>query len=366
MPEPVLSTIQSHLDLEARIGGYEAAAARSGEVEIARAAVAGLVGAEPRNIAFMENSTAAFSAAVSAIPFRSNDVILTSRNDYISNQITYLSLQARMGVEVLRAPDLPDGGVDPVAAAELVHRRRPRLVAMTHVPTNSGLVQALAPIGEACKERGIPFLVDACQSVGQLGLDVRALSCDFLSATARKFLRGPRGCGFLYVGDDALDRGLEPLFIDMQGAHWIAPDLYQPVPDARRFENWEFAYALVLGLGAAAEYAAAIGIEAIEAAVKELAGYTRSRLGAIPGVTIVDRGPELCGIVSAALAGVDPADAVMALRARGINTSASLREYAVLDFDDKGVQGALRLAPTYYNTTDEIDVAAEAIEELLR
>ncbi len=232
MPDPVVAAIQAHLDLEARIGGYEAEHRRRRAVEKARSAVAGLVGAEPRNIAFMENATAAFNAALSAVRFEPGDLLLTSRVDYTSNQIAYLALQERFGIEVVRAPDLPEGGVDPLAAREIIHRRRPKLVAMTHVPTNSGLVQQLTPIGAACRERGIMFLVDACQSVGQLTLDVRALDCDFLSATARKFLRGPRGCGFLYISDEALARGVEPLFIDMRGAHWIAEDVYQPVPDA--------------------------------------------------------------------------------------------------------------------------------------
>lgn len=365
MPVPVLSAIRAHLELEARTGGYEAADARTDAIEATRESVGRLIGAPPRNVAFMENATAAFSAALSSIRLGKGDLILTSRNDYVSNQITYLALQARLGVEIVYAPDLPEGGVDPVAAEEIIHRRRPKVVAMTHVPTNSGLVQQLAPIGRACRERGLLFLVDACQSVGQLAVDVRELSCDFLSATARKFLRGPRGCGFLYVSDQALDSGLEPLFIDMQGAHWIAPELYQPEMDARRFENWEFAYALVLGMGAAVDYAFDVGLEFIESRTKALASHTRQRMSEIPGATVVDRGTELCGIVSVALQGLDPRDVVRALRARGINTSASLREYAVLDFDEKGVEGALRASPCYYNTEEEIDDAAAALREIL-
>ena len=366
MPAPVVSAIQDHIDLEARIGGYEAAAERQDAVEAARAAVARLIGAEPRNIAFMENATVAFHAAVSSFAFERGDLILTSRNDYISNQITYMALQQRLGVELVYAPDLAEGGVDPLAAEEIVHRQRPRMVAMTHVPTNSGLVQQLSHIGKACRARDIPFLVDACQSVGQLPVDVGNLQCDFMSATARKFLRGPRGSGFLYISDAALDRGVEPLFVDMQGAHWVAPALYQPVPDARRFENWEFAYALVLGLGAAAEYVLNVGLDQIEPRVKELAALCRRLLARVGGVSVLDIGPELCGIVTAALDGVDPGDAVRELRAQGVNTASSAWEYAVLDFTDKGVDGALRISPSYYNTEQEIEAAVAAIEEIVQ
>ncbi len=365
MPLPVLSAIKDHIDLEGDIGGYEAADRQASSVEAARRSVAQLVGAEPGNVAFMENATVAFSTALSALALEPGDLLLTSRNDYVSNQLTYMSLRDRVGVEFEYVPDLPEGGVDPVAAEEVIHRRRPKVVAMTHVPTNSGLVQQLAPIGRACRQRDIPFLVDACQSVGQLDVSVMDLECDFLSATARKFLRGPRGCGFLYVSDRALEKGLEPLFIDMRGAHWVAPDLYQPVPDARRFENWEFAYALIMGLGAAADYAIDVGIDVIEPLVKDLASYTRARLTEVDGVRLLDRGDELCGLVTVSLGGLSPATAMKALRERGINTSASMWDYAILDFEDKGVDGALRISPSYYNTRGEVDAAVAAIQDLL-
>jgi selenocysteine lyase/cysteine desulfurase len=209
------------------------------------------------------------------------------------------------------------------------------------------------------------YLVDACQSIGQLPIDVAQVQCDFLSASARKYLRGPRGAGFLYVSDRVLDQGLEPLYIDMRGADWIAADHYRARPDARRFENWEFAWALVLATGEAARYAAAIGIEPIRRRVATLASRVRAGLGNIGQVRLLDRGSELCGIVSAAIAGHDPAALVSALRSRGINTSAQAREYAVIDYDDKQVTASLRISPHYYNTEEEIDLALSAIRELL-
>jgi selenocysteine lyase/cysteine desulfurase len=199
MPAPVVRAIQDHITLESRIGGYEAADARHDAMLAAYQSVADLIGAQPKNIAFTENATASFSMALSSVPFGRGDVILTTRNDYASNQIQLLSLQARMGVRILRAPDSSAGGVDVQAMAELIHRQRVRLVCVTHVPTNSGLVQDVHAIGAICRDAGILYLLDACQSIGQLPLDVTSLGCDFLSASARKYLRGPRGAGFLYV-----------------------------------------------------------------------------------------------------------------------------------------------------------------------
>jgi len=364
MPMPVRRVIDDHLDLEGRIGGYEAADARREAIAGAYAAVADLIGTRPGNIAFTENATASYIQALSSVPFRRDDVILTTRNDYASNQIQFLSLQKRLGVEILRAPDASAGGVDLAAMEEMIHHHRPRMVCVTHVPTNSGLVQDVGGIGTACRKTNTLYMVDACQSLGQMPLDVSRYSCDFLSATARKYLRGPRGAGLLYVSDRVLEQGMEPLFIDMRGADWTADGAYTPAPDATRFENWEFAYALVLATGAAARYAAAIGLDAIRDRVRSLAERLRTGLAAIPNARVLDRGAELSGIVTASIAGRDPGALQKALRARRINTTAQYRTSAVLDYDDKGVAGALRLSPHYYNSEDEIDRCLAAIEDL--
>src|SRR5690606_28402987 len=278
-------------------------------------------GTEPHRIAFTEHATAAFVAALSSVPLESGDVIVTTRHDYVSNQIQYLSLARRFGVEVVRVPDAPEGGVDVGALEAAVHRRRPKLVAVTHVPTSSGLVQDVEAVGRICRARDVPYLVDACQSVGQMPVEPERIGCDFLSATARKFLRGPRGAGFLWVSDRVLDRGLEPLFPDLRGADMIDEELYQPAPDARRFETWEFHWGLVLGTGEAARYARAVGLDAVCARVRALAARLRARLAEMDGVRVLDRGRELGAIVTVAVRGHDPAALVRALRARGVNTS---------------------------------------------
>lgn len=365
MPEPVIRAIQDHITLESRIGGYEAADARRDAVQSAYQSVAELVGTQPENIAFTENATASYMQALSSIPLERDDIILTTRNDYVSNQIQFLSLQARMGVQVLRAPDRIEGGVDVQAMADLIRRHHPKLVCVTHVPTNSGLVQDVGAVGSVCRDEGVLYMVDACQSIGQMPVDVHELRCDFLSATSRKYLRGPRGAGFLYVSDRVLERGLEPLFIDMRGADWVAEDRYRAVPDAKRFENWEFAWALVLATGEAARYATAVGLEKIRDRVRALAGRLREALGAIDKVRVLDHSRELCGIVSVWIDGWNPGELVAALRDRRINTSAQIRVYAVIDYDEKGVTASLRISPHYYNTEEEIDQTVSAIRELL-
>ncbi|MDF3053784.1 MAG: aminotransferase, partial [Geminicoccaceae bacterium] len=285
---------------------------------------------------------------------------------YASNQIMYLSLARRRGVEIVRAPDAPEGGVDPDAVRKIIARRRPTFVALTWIPTNSGLVQPVEAVGRICREAGVPYLIDGCQAVGQIPIRAEQLHCDYLSGTARKFLRGPRGLGFLYVSDEALRKGAHPLLVDMHGADWTEADAFKLNPDARRFETWEFAYALVMGLGAAAEYALNAGVDHTGRRARELAAYARERLADVPGVRVLDRGPELCAIVTIAIAGRDTTDIKLALRARGINTSSPQREDAVIDMDEKQTASALRISPHYYNTIEEIDIAVDALAEIIR
>jgi selenocysteine lyase/cysteine desulfurase len=364
MPAPVVTAVRDHIDLEARIGGYEAAAEAAGAIEEAYHDVAALLGTEARNVAFTEHATASFVQALSSFRFGPGDVIATTRNDYVSNQIQYLALASRFGVEVVRAPDAPEGGVDLDAMEAIIHRRRPKLVSVTQAPTNSGLIQDVAAVGAMCRRRDIPYLVDACQSVGQMLVRPEAIGCDFLSGTSRKYLRGPRGAGFLWVSDRALDGGWEPMFPDMRGADWIERDLYQPAPDARRFETWEFAWALVLGTGAAARYASGVGLEWVAERATGLAAALREKMSALEGVRVLDHGARLGATVTASVRGWVPKRLVHALRARGINTSAQSRIDAVIDYDTKGVDGALRVSPHYYNTEEELDLFLESLGEL--
>jgi selenocysteine lyase/cysteine desulfurase len=364
MTASTLEAMIAHLSLEAETGGYEAADARADAVADFYAAAAELIGCKPQEVAFANSATDAFTRALSSVPFERGDLILTTKDDYISNQIAFLALRKRFGVEVIHAPTSTEGGVDLAEMARLMRERRPRIVVATHIPTNSGLVQPVAEIGRHCRELDILYLVDACQSVGQLRLDVAEIGCDFLSVTCRKFLRGPRGSGFLFVSERTLERGYEPLFIDMRGARWAATDRYEPAPGASRFEDWEFPYAAVIGSAVAIRHELAVGPDEIAARSPMLARSLRDRLAAIDRVQVLDRGRELCAIVTVAIDGWEPDDLKRALDQRAINSAISLREYAQYDFGDKNVDWCLRLSPHYYNTEDEVAQVVAAVAEL--
>lgn len=366
MPKPVLGAIQGHLDLEAEIGGYEAEDEVACRVSEVYELLGRLIGTGPECVAIVENATVAVAQALSAFDLHPGDVLVTTRHDYTSNQLMYLSLSRRLGIEVLRADDLPEGGVDPDSVRRLVAHPRCRLVCLTWIPTNSGLVQPAEEVGEICEAAGVPYLVDACQALGQFPVDVHRLRCDYLAATARKFLRGPRGIGFLYVSERALARGDSPLYVDMRGAGLVDADHFTLAAGARRFENWEFSYALVLGLGEAARYALEAGIEETGARAIELTAEIREKAASLPGVRVKDRGTCLCAIATIDPAGRDAGDLARRLQQAGINVHESLLGAGPKNAPEAGAARILRISPHYYNTREEIGRAMAVLGDLLR
>jgi selenocysteine lyase/cysteine desulfurase len=371
MPDVVTESILEHIKLESEIGGYEASALRADAIQQFYVRAAKLVNCNASNIAFTASATDSYTRALSSVPFRPGDVVLTDNDDYISNQIQFLSCQKRFGIKIVRIKNASVGGVDLQDLEEKLFTLQPALLAITHIPTNSGLVQPVKNIGEIYsryeKTHGDKtwYILDACQSAGQMKLDVTELKCDFLSVTNRKFLRGPRGTGFLYISDKVLQYGLEPLFIDMRGAEWIEKDLYKPMADARRFEDWEFAYALVLGSSLAIEYCLNIGEDKIWGQVTLLSGYMRNELAGIDRIRVLDKGPEVGAAVTFNVQGSRPGYIVDELLKRKINVVASLRDYAVIDFDEKKVEWAIRASPHYYNTMEEIDSCIDAVKSII-
>jgi selenocysteine lyase/cysteine desulfurase len=226
-------------------------------------------------------------------------------------------------------------------------------------------VNPVAEIGAVTRAAGVPFLLDACQAVGQLQVDVGAIGCDLLSATGRKYLRAPRGTGFLYVRRELVE-SLEPPFLDVHSAAWVAADRIEIRADARRFETWEHSHACRLGLGAAVDYALALGGAPIEARVLALGEALRERLAGVPGLRLHDLGARRCGIVTFTVAAVDPFEIAGQLRGEGINVSVSTIDFARFDFEARGLTAVARASVHYYNTDDELDRLAASVERIAR
>jgi selenocysteine lyase/cysteine desulfurase len=351
----VLDTVIGHLELEARVGGYMAADLVAERSAAVYASVASLIGAAPDEIALTESATRAWDMACYSLAstFRLGDRVLTSAAEYASNVIAFLQLARRHGVELVFVPDDASGQLDVDALRALVDDRT-RLIAMSWIPTQGGLVNPAAAVGAVARDAGVPYLLDACQAAGHLPVDVDALGCDFLSATGRKYLRAPRGTGFLYVRRAWIER-LEPPFADVHAAQWAEGDRIVLRDDARRFEAWERSVANQLGLGAAVDHALALGVDAIAARVLGLGASLRERLRAVPGCTLQDRGEQQCGIVTFTIDGADPYACAAQLREEHVNISVSTIDFARRDFEQRGLTAVLRASVHYYNTDEELD-----------
>jgi cysteine desulfurase/selenocysteine lyase len=359
MPTPVLDVQIDHLKLEAAIGGYEAATEATERCEAVYTSVAKLIGARTEEIALVENATVAWDMAFYALPFAKGDRILTAEAEYAANYIAYLQVAKKVGAVVETIPSTNSGEVD-VGALENMIDERVKLISITHIPTNGGLVNPAVEIGKISKQHGITYLLDACQTVGHMPVDVEEIGCDILSATGRKYLRGPRGTGFLYVHGRLLET-LEPPMLDMFAAEWVAPDRFEVRPDARRFENWENNYAARLGLGVAVDYALDLGLAEIWERIQKLAGTLRDGLSIIPDVKVRDIGRVQCGIVTFTLEGVDALDIKAALAARRINVSVSNPSSTLLDASRRNLPPVVRASVHYYNDDAEIAQLLEAV-----
>lgn len=362
MPAPVVDAVTSYLRREAEIGGYEAAEESAARLDSIYDSLARLVGGARDEIALTENATVAWQMAFYALPFRPGDRILTTTAEYGANYVAFLQVAKRTGAVIEVVPDDADGVLDP-AALEAMIDDRVRLIAINWIPTNGGLVNPAAAVGAVARRHGIPYLLDACQAVGQMPVDVEALGCDMLSATGRKFLRGPRGTGFLYVRRK-LCLTLEPPMVDHFSAIWVDKDLYRLRDDARRFESWENNYAARLGLGVATDYALAVGIEAIRDRCQALAQRLREGLRSLPRLRVFDLGPHPAAIVSFTVDGLEADEVRRRAAEAGINLSISRPGSTLLDALARHLPILVRASPHYYNSEDEIDALLALLEKM--
>jgi cysteine desulfurase / selenocysteine lyase len=364
MPKAVVETVTEYIRQEEMLGGYEVARNRADQINAFYAEIGKLINCDARNIAFMFSATDAYSRALSAIPFAAGDSIVTSNDDYISNHIAFISLKKRYGIKIFRSENLANGDIDLDSFENLVKTHQPKLVALTHIPTNSGLIQDAEKVGEICSKYNIWYLLDACQSIGQMVVDVQKIKCDFLSATGRKFLRGPRGSGFLFISDKVIKEKLEPLFIDMRGATWTSAETYEVQMSGKRFEEWEFSYASLVGLTEAVKKANAIGMDKIQAYNQILANTLRNNLNNIKGCKVLDKGSQLSSIVTFHVDGIELDNLCEYLKKNEVRHSVTYKEHAIIDLTNKGVDWVIRFSPHYFNTLEEIESATNILRKL--
>ncbi|ACU72097.1 aminotransferase class V [Catenulispora acidiphila DSM 44928] len=365
MPTPVLEEVLGHLRRETEIGGYEAADEREADLEAGYGVFAELLGCRPDQVAFTDSATRSWLAALDAVPLGAGDRVLVGEVEYGGNAIALLMRAQAVGASVEVVPSDADGTFAADALAAMLDERV-KLVSVVQVPTNGGVVADVRRISDAVHAAtGALVLLDACQAVGQLAVDAEALDADILTGTGRKWLRAPRGTGFLVVRDRA-KAILRPALADLQGGTWTGADRYLLRDDARVYELWECDNAGRLGLTAAARYLLDLGLDAVEQEVTRRAEYLRTALAAIPGVTVRDLGARKSGLVTFDVAGLAAGEVQAALARQDIAVSITRRSSTFHDMARRGLTELVRASPHYFVTEPQLDAAAEAVAELAR
>ncbi|WP_142850157.1 aminotransferase class V-fold PLP-dependent enzyme [Telmatospirillum sp. J64-1] len=363
MPLPVHRAQVGHLARELMRGGTRAAREAAEDAEGFYSAAAKLLGCGRDEIAFAVSATQAWQTAFHALDLKRGSRVLIGRAEYGSNLMSLYQEARRRGLEIEILPDDAATGSVSLEALAAALERPAGLLAVTHLASTGGAVAPAREIGALARRQGVPFLLDACQTVGQMPVDVKRIGCDMLAATGRKWLRGPRGSGLLYVRGEMLDRLCPPL-PDLAGFRWTGPEDFVPRGAARRFEQYEHSLAARIALTQAILYCLEVGPETIWQDVRRLADKLRKDLSAVPGVTLQECGAPLAGIVTFELERMSAAQAAQALAAKGINVSVAEAGAAPLDFAERGLTALLRASPHYYNTEGEIARFCETLRKL--
>ncbi len=362
-PLAVTNSMKEHLELEASIGGYEAAQAAVDKSEKIYDLAAKLINCDREEIAFVENATRAWDMAFYSLKFNKGDRIITAMSEYASNYLAFLHCAKHTGAVIDVVENDSFGQLD-VGDLKNKINDKVKLIAITHIPTQGGLVNPAEEVGKIAKENNILYLLDTTQSVGQMPIDVKKIGCNFLCATGRKYLRGPRGTGFLYASKEILDQ-CDPPFIDLHSATWVSDNDYILNSSAHRFETWEQNITGKIGLGVAIDYALKLGLEKIWERIQFLSDYFRQQLSEIPAIELHDLGVNKCGIVTFTFKGKKVGEIQQYLSKRKINVSISLEEYARLDLSARHLPALVRASVHYYNTEEEIKTFCEAIKSML-
>ncbi|MCJ1673783.1 MULTISPECIES: aminotransferase class V-fold PLP-dependent enzyme [unclassified Rathayibacter] len=356
MTDSVLETVIAHLRLEQRIGGYEAANHVADRVDAAYAAAAALLGADADEIAFFDSATSGLRAIFDALRLGPGDTVLAPRSSYVSQALRLLALERYDGVRLTLLPNDSSGGLDIEALESALATASGRtVISAVHVPTSSGLVEPVAAIGALARRYGAITVLDATQSVGQLDIDVRAIDCDALVTTGRKFLRGPRGTGLVFLRRGLLE-GIGAWAPDVRGSQWTSEQEWTMDGTARALETWESSVALRLGLGEALREAHERGTAATEAHLVALGARLRTELSAIGGVTVADPPVSPSGIVTFTVDGVPGKTVSARLREAAVDSLAVPASHAQWDLGARGLASVVRVSPHVY--TDESDVEA--------
>ena len=319
--------------------------------------------AEPSEIAFMKNSTEGLNTVISGSGLSRGDEVVTTDFEHNSVHIPLVRAASALGVRRRVVRSLPDGTFDLEAFDEALSERT-KLVAMCLTSNVTGYTLPAREIVEMAHSRGAKVLFDAAQTAPSRPIDVRSLGVDYLVASAHKML-GPSGVGIMYAESES-GRVLPPLCYGGHGITGATLDSYELLPPPERFEAGLQNYSGIIGTGAALRYLRRIGLDSVCEHEAMLNKRLTRALRSVEGVQLLEPSdPNLrTGILSFNIKSMVPHDVAMILdNSRNIMVRAGMHCCHSL-FELRGMDGAVRASMYVYNTTDEVDELASALEDI--
>ncbi len=362
MPQPVVDALKQALDREVAVGGYVAQEQQAGALEGSYQSLVRLFGGDAGDFAFVGSAVDGWTKAFYSLPMAAGGNIVTAYNEYCSNYVAYLQIAKRHGVEIRVAQQAETGGIDLDHLSSLIDDKT-QVISISHMPSSSGEINQVAEVGRIAKTAGVLYVLDACQSAGHVPVSVADIGCDVMTGTSRKFLRGPRGIGFLYVNEHARSV-MDPIVLTNQSAEWTRKDAYTLRKDARVFEAWERSVVNQLGFTAAVDYLLDIGVDAATNQIARNALYLRKKLADCATVKMACPPSATSAIITFNLEGKTPVDVKARLAEQGIAVQIASVVHTRLDLERRGIDSAVRVSPHYYTSQSDMDRFIEAIQAL--
>lgn len=302
------------------------------------------VGANEEDVALTDSHTTGWAKSLQTISLNAGDVILTNRSEWGGNLSSLQKLAHLHGSSVVVMPTTAYGSVCLKSLAALMSKSV-KLISVSWIGSNGGHVEPVAEIGELAQAHGVPYFLDASQVVGQMPVNVQHIGCDVLTAPGRKWLRGPKGTGFMYLRPEFLEKCQETAQADS------AADSSTPLT-AKYFEVSSASVPLQMGLLAALAQLEQVGVETIQKQILTRSQYLWERLQGIPGVNCICPVAPQHGLVSFNVVG-HPATAVrQKLMGIGIEVAANLATFTPLDMHERQLDAVVRASPHACTTID--------------
>ena len=360
-PEFVVNRIKEYLDEEVIFGGYYAAEKNKKHIINFYKNLSFLINCHESEISFVPSSTYGWNFFLDSVNLEKGDNIIIFDNEYGNN---FLSLLKKKNVEI-RVSEIDTNGKICLSNLKKKIDKKTKIICVCHIASQSGNIQNVEEICKVSKKLNnkIIFLLDACQSIGHIKIDVKKINCDVMVGSGRKYLRGPRGTGFMYI-KDSIKKNIRPSIFDSRSC--VLKKMKTILYKKNLFETFEFPPALIIGLSESLSYLNKLGIKKIEKKIKNLSIYFRKKIKKINSVTVYENPLLLSGINTISVEKKPVEKIHKYLLKKKILTSICTTSTSYHHFEKMNVKKLLRISFHHYNTRKEIDYLVEVLNDLAK